>query len=82
MRLYVFKSTAMNLRAFAGDVAGSELPERFGPWQAVGAVGPDKDPPYNLSRDEIEKSIHDRGCLLWRRVPKKKKTSAPARRSK
>ena len=42
MRLYVFKSDANSeLRAFAGDMAGSRLPEKFRPWHAVGAVAPD-----------------------------------------
>ena len=39
MRLYVFKSEAQtDLRAFAGDPAGSKLPSRFAPWHAVGVV--------------------------------------------
>lgn len=67
MRLYVFKSEANNgLRAFAGDLIGSKLPDRFGPWQAVGAVAPDKDPPHAFSRDRIERSIRDQGFELWR----------------
>ena len=67
MRLYVFKSEANNgLRAFAGDLIGSKLPDRFGPWQAVGAVAPDKDPPHAFSRDRIEQSIRDQGFELWR----------------
>jgi hypothetical protein len=51
MRIYIFKSDAKReLRAFAGDVAGSRLPEQFRPWHLVGPVGPDKDPPHNRSR--------------------------------
>jgi hypothetical protein len=39
MRPYVFKSDANSeLRGFAGDMAGSKLPEKFRPWRAVGAV--------------------------------------------
>ncbi len=74
MRLYVFKSRAKNkLRAFTDDLAGSKLPDRLGPWHAVGAIAPAKDPPYTLPRGEIEESIRDRGFALWRMVPKKKK---------
>jgi hypothetical protein len=70
MRLYIFKSDANNeLRAFAGDITGSRLPERFRPWHAVGAVGPGKAPPHNLSRDDIEKAIGVQGFQLWRMKP-------------
>ena len=41
MRIYIFKSDAKReLRAFAGDIAGSKLPGQFRPWHLVGAVGP------------------------------------------
>jgi hypothetical protein len=67
MRIYVFKSEAGNgLRAFAGDLRGSKLPDQFGPWRAVGAVAPDKSPPHAFSRDTIEKSIREQGFQLWR----------------
>jgi hypothetical protein len=67
MRLYVFKSVASGeLRAFAGDLAGSRLPERFRPWHAVGAVAPGASPPHGLSRDDIEKAIEAQGFQLWR----------------
>jgi hypothetical protein len=56
------------LRAFAGDIAGSKLPEQFRPWHSVAAVGPDKDPP-NLSRNEIERAIAASGFQLWRLKP-------------
>jgi hypothetical protein len=72
MRIYVFKSEAnVRLRAFAGDLRGSRLPDQFGPWRAVGAVAPDKDPPYAFPRDQIEKSINEQGFQLWRLRPKK-----------
>jgi hypothetical protein len=67
MRLYIFKSdTNSNLRAFTSDVEGSKLPDRFGPWTAVGVVRPEKDPPYNLPRDEIERAISGSGFQMWR----------------
>jgi hypothetical protein len=73
MRLYVFKSDATGeLRAFAGDIAGSKLPPRFRPWHAVGAVAPEAAPPYGLSRDGIEKAIDAQGFQLWRLKAKAK----------
>jgi hypothetical protein len=73
MRLYVFRSDASGeLRAFAGDIAGSRLPERFRPWHVVGAVAPDAAPPYRLSRESIEKAIDAQGFQLWRLKAKAK----------
>lgn len=67
MQIYVFKSDAdAKLRAFAGDLTGSRLPEKYRPWHATGVIGDDKDPPYNLPRDKIEKAIDDSGFQLWR----------------
>ena len=49
MRIFMFKSEATGeLRAFAGDSAGSKLPQQLGPWHAIGVIRPDKDPPHNL----------------------------------
>jgi hypothetical protein len=48
------------LQAFAGDAAGSRLPDQSGPWHAIGVVRPDKDPLYNLSRDKIQRTIRVR----------------------
>jgi hypothetical protein len=70
MRIYVFKSETNKLRAFAGDVGGDKLPEQFRPWHAVGVIRDGDDPPYKLSRDEIEKAIDDQGFQLWRMKPK------------
>jgi hypothetical protein len=67
MRIYIFKSETRNdLLAFAGDLVGSKLPERHGPWTATGAIGPDKSPPQNLSRYAIENAIDAEGFQLWR----------------
>jgi hypothetical protein len=58
MRIYIFKSeTRKELRAFAGDPMGSKLPQNHGPWTVTGVVGPDKTPPHNFSRNEIEEAI-------------------------
>jgi hypothetical protein len=73
MRIYIFKSDANDgLRAFTGELTGSKLPDQFRPWQAVGVISPEKDPPYKLSRAEIEKAIDVHGFQLWRMKPKAK----------
>jgi hypothetical protein len=71
VRLFIFESnTNTSLRAFAGDAAGRKLPDQFSPWRQIGAVGPEKAPPYNLSRDTIETAINAHGFQLWRLKPK------------
>jgi hypothetical protein len=60
MRIFVFKSGANpHLRAFGGDLAGSQLPKQFGPWRAIGAIAPDRSPPHNLSRDVVLEAVGD-----------------------
>ncbi len=67
MRIFIFKSDASpDLRAFGGDLAGALLPSQFRPWHAIGAIAPDQDPPYKLSRDVIETAITNTGFQLWR----------------
>jgi len=67
MRIFIFKSEANpDLRAFGGDLAGSQLPSQFKPWRAAGAIAPDQEPPYKLSRDVIETAIKDQGFQLFR----------------
>ncbi len=67
MRIFVFKSeTKQGLHAFAADLVGSKLPDRFKPWRATGAIAPDRKFPYNLSREAIETAIRDQGYQLWR----------------
>ena len=67
MRIFIFKSAAnANLQAFAGDLVGSKLPAQFRPWHATGTIAPDKDPPYQFSREQIEEAINDQGFQLWR----------------
>jgi hypothetical protein len=70
MRFFIFQSDAgAGLRAFAGDPAGRDLPEQFGPWREIGVVRPDSSPPFNLSRATIEKAISSHGFQLWRIKP-------------
>ena len=67
MRIYIFKSeTRRGLRAFAGDPAGSKLPNQHGPWTAIGVVRPEADPPHKFSRISIEQAIEGDGFQLWR----------------
>jgi hypothetical protein len=67
MRLFIFKSEPKpELRAFGGDLAGSQLPKQLGPWHAIGAVAPDRNPPHELSREVIETAIKTQGFQLWR----------------
>ena len=66
-RIYIFKSeTRRGLRAFAGDPAGSKLPQQHGPWTAVGVVRPEAEPPHRFSRVSIERAIDGDGFQLWR----------------
>ena len=72
MRIYMFKSDVRDeLRAFAGDPGGSKLPQRHGPWTAVGVVTPDRAPPHNFSRDAIQNAIGAEGFQLWRLCSRK-----------
>jgi hypothetical protein len=67
MRIFIFKSEANpDLGAFCGDLAGLQLPSQFKPWRVVGAIAPDKDPPYRLSREVIEAAIRAHGFQLFR----------------
>jgi hypothetical protein len=67
MRIYIFRSdTIKDLQAFAGDPAGSKLPDRHGPWTVTGVITPDRAPPHNLARATIEAAIAAAGFQLWR----------------
>jgi hypothetical protein len=67
MRLFIFKSeTTKSLRAFAGDIAGTKLPESHAPWTITGVVTNEAMPPHNLSRETIETAIDTEGYQLWR----------------
>ncbi len=71
MRIYIFKSEARpGLRAFAGNPAGSNLPQQHGPWTAIGVVRPEADPPHKFSRVSIERAIEGNGFQLWRLTAK------------
>ena len=67
MRLFMFKSEGnRGLRALASDPGGRRLPSQHGPWTVVGVVREDKQPPHNISREMIAKSIDEQGFQLYR----------------
>ncbi|MBV8840387.1 MAG: hypothetical protein JO000_27945 [Alphaproteobacteria bacterium] len=67
MNIYMFKSEAKGeLRAFAGDAAGSKLPDQFRPWHATGVVSAGKALPHRISRATVEDAIEANGFQLWR----------------
>ena len=71
MRIFIFKSAAKSgLRAFAGEAGGQKLPTSLGPWHAIGVIREDKTPPFNVSRDVIEKAITGEGFQLFKVKPK------------
>lgn len=77
MRIYIFRSqTRRELRAFAGDPGGSKLPQQHGPWDAIGVVRPEADPPHKFSRSSIEQAIEGQGFQLWRLTAKASATAA------
>jgi len=66
-KIYIFESTGKaGLHAFAGDEAGSQLPERHGPWRTTGTVLPNHALPHRINRDVVEKAIEGEGFQLWR----------------
>lgn len=71
MRIFIFKSaTKSQLRAFAGEAGGQKLPTNLGPWHAIGVIREDKTPPFNVSREVIEKAIAGEGFQLFKLKPK------------
>jgi hypothetical protein len=67
MRIFVFESqTRQGLHAFAGDIAGSRLPGRVGPWRLIGGSPPGRSLPHGIPRRMIERAIGTEGFQLWR----------------
>lgn len=65
--IFKFSSGSVpGLFAFAGDQAGSSLPERHGPWMIFGKVLPQERVPHGLDRKTVESAISDHGFQLWR----------------
>jgi hypothetical protein len=77
MRIFMFKSRAKpTLRAFAGESTGARLPAKYGPWDATGVIRPDKAPPHNFPRPDIEAAINGEGFQLWVTKPMAKADAA------
>jgi hypothetical protein len=67
MRIFVFRSQSRNsLCAFAGDIAGSRLPEKFGPWRRVATVPRGVALPHGVARQPVEEAITAEGFQLYR----------------
>ena len=67
MRIFIFQSESkQELRAFAGDMIGSRLPSRFGPWRFVRAAAHGVALPHRIPRPGIERAILSEGFQLWR----------------
>jgi len=70
MRIFVFRSQSrQSLCAFAGDMTGGRLPEKFGPWRLVTTVPRGAALPHGVPRLGIEKAIVDEGFQLYRIKP-------------
>ncbi len=73
MRIFVFKSEARtDLRAFGGDLAGLQLPDKFKPWRVVGAIAPSQEFPYKIWLADVEMAIREQGFQLFRLKEKTK----------
>ena len=82
MRIFMFQSRAKpDLRAFAGEPKGSGLPEKYGPWDAIGVVRPDSAPPHGFARTAIEAAIARDSFQLWVMKPLAKAEAAVAKAS-
>ncbi len=67
MRIFVFKSeTRPNLCAFAGDMVGTRLPVKFGPWRLMNTVPRGGGLPYDVPRSGVERAIMIEGFQLFR----------------
>ena len=53
------------------------LPEQFSPWQAIGVLRGDQQPPYGLPRRDIESGLKAKGYQLLR-----KRKPVPAKAAK
>jgi len=73
MRIFIFKSEARtDLRAFGGDPARLQLPDKFRPWRVVGAIAPNQDFRHKISRADVEMAIREQGFQLFRLKEKTK----------
>jgi hypothetical protein len=61
-----------DLRAFGGDLAGLQLPDKFKPWRVVGAIAPNQEFPYKILRAHVEMAIREQGFQFFRLKEKTK----------
>lgn len=67
MRIFVFKSqTRQNLCAFAGEMDGALLPQKFGPWRLMNTVPRGGALPHEVPRLGVERAIVHEGFQLFR----------------
>ena len=67
MRIFVFKSQSrQNLCAFAGDMVGSRLPEKFGPWRLINTAPRNGALPHDVPRSAVERAIMLEGYQMFR----------------
>ena len=70
MRIFIFESQSRDgLCAFAGDIAGTRLPGRVGPWRLVAGSPPGSSLPHKIPRRMIERAIGAQGFQMWRLKP-------------
>ena len=63
---YVFQSgNSPDLRGFADDAAGSQLPPEYGPWTLVQQITPDQGWSLGISRAVVAGAILENGFYLW-----------------
>jgi hypothetical protein len=63
---YVFQSaSAPDLRGFAEDESGSQLPAEDGPWSLARRIGPDEEWTLGISRAVVATGIRENGFYLW-----------------
>jgi len=73
VRIFIFKSEARtDLRAFGAIWQGLQLPDKFKPWRVVGAIAPNQEFPYKISRADVEMAIREHGFQLFRLKEKTK----------
>ncbi|MBZ6076649.1 PRC-barrel domain-containing protein [Microvirga puerhi] len=63
---YLFRSqTNPELRGFAEDATGRQLPDDEGPWTFVQQISPDEEWNLDISRAVVATGVLENGCYLW-----------------
>lgn len=67
-KLFLYASQkSKGVYGYAPNSDGAGLPGSLSPWQAVGVLRPDQEPPHGMSRKSIETGIRANGYQLWRK---------------